>query len=114
MKDWAKFQKERNLYDPFAVSMAAGMTLTTIAFGWRGGGCTGRGEYNTGIEIPRLQTIRKCVTIFPIWKTRGRREYMCTPHYRKSRRTLYKEFRLGGMCRRRMEDGFGEALLEPV
>ena len=37
MKDWAKFQKDGIYTILFAVSMAAGMTLTTIAFrmAWR-------------------------------------------------------------------------------
>ena len=38
MKDWAKFQKDGIYTILFAVSMAAGMTLTTLAFrlAWRG------------------------------------------------------------------------------
>lgn len=41
-------------------------------------------------EIPRLQIFRNVIR-FPIWKTRGRREYMCTPHYREIPGGLFPE-----------------------
>lgn len=47
-----------------------------------------------------------------IGKTRGRREYMCRPHYREIPGGRFGCFpRLRGMCMEQMEDGFGEALL---
>lgn len=82
MKDWAKFQKDGIYTILFAVSMAAGMTLTTLRSGWRGGGCTGKGECNTVSKFPVYKPSEMCYD-FPIWKTHGRREYMCTPYYRE-------------------------------
>ena len=43
-------------------------------------------------------------------KTRGRREYMCIPHYREIPEGTFVPG-LRGVCMGRMEDGFREALL---
>ena len=88
MKDWAKFQKDGIYTILFAVSMAAGMTLTTIAFrmAWRW-------MYRQRRNSP-FTNHRKCVTIFPYGKL-VEEESTCVHRTtgKSPENFLYKEFR---------------------
>ena len=74
-----------------------------------------REQYLIRNKFPVYKPPEMCYD-FPIWKTRGRREYMCTPHYREIPGGLFgrRSSETERDVQAQMEDGFGEALLNWV